>query len=73
LGRIRGHAASTVDHIGQGVRAQVLAHVVANLGPDVTENALALVVASTIFVWCSKVSHGQWTIDRSDDLGQGDL
>jgi hypothetical protein len=50
----------------------VLSHVVADVGPDAEQHALALVVASAILVGFAEVTRDNRSVDRRDDLGQRD-
>lgn len=51
----------------------MLAHVTANLRPNITQNTLALMLTSAILVRSSKVSKSKWSIDGGYDLSECDL
>jgi len=52
----RTAAARLEDHVGQREAREVLSHVVADVGPDAEQHALALVVASAILVGFAEVT-----------------
>ncbi len=69
----RNAATRLGDHVGQGETGQMLAHVVAHLGPDAEQDALSFVVTGAVTVGLAKVTGDDRTIDGRHDLGQGDI
>lgn len=63
----------TFDHVREGERPEVLAHVLSDLRPDRQKDALALVLASSVLVWPAEVPCDDGPVDRAHDLAQGDL
>ena len=71
-----GQAASprAIAAMSASVRAsRWLAHVLADVGPDGQQDALALVVAGAVLVGLAEVADHDRAVDRADDLAQGDL
>jgi len=64
----RTAAARLEDHVGQREAREVLSHVVADVGPDAEQHALALVVASAILVGFAEVTRDNRSVDRRDEL-----
>ena len=62
----------SIDHFGQGVALEVFAHVVADVGPNGEENALALVVACAVLVGIAEVASLDGSVDRTHDLRESD-
>src|SRR5947199_1867093 len=54
--RHRALAPRARDHVGEGERLQVLAHVLADVGPYRQQHALALVVAGPVLVGLAEVA-----------------
>jgi hypothetical protein len=50
----------------------VLAHVIAHVGPDPEQDALALVVTGTVLMGFAEITGGDWSVHGRDDFGQGD-
>lgn len=71
--RHRPSAPGLIDHIGQREARQVLAHVIAHVGPHSEQDALALVVTGPVLVRFAKVSGRDRSVDGGDDLGERDL
>ena len=69
----RSAASSLQDHVGQRETREVLSHVVAHVGPDAEQHALALVVAGAVLVGFAEVARDDWSVHGGDDLGEGDL
>ena len=61
------------DAVGQGVGVEVAAHVLADVGPDGQQHALALVVAGAVLVGLAEVADHDRPVDGADDLAEGDL
>ena len=60
-------------HVLQRERVEVVAHVLADVGPHREEHALALVVAGTVLMWLAEVSDDDRAVDRTHYLAEGDL
>jgi hypothetical protein len=68
----RPSAARLDDHVGQGEARQVLAHVIADVGPDAQEHALALVVAGAVLVGFAEITGDDRPVNGRNDLGERD-
>ena len=55
------------------IEPQQLAHLLADVGPDGQQHALALVVAGAVGVGLAEVAGGDGAVDGPDDLRQADL
>ena len=51
-------------------RVEVAAHVLADVGPDGQQHALALVVAGAVGVGLAEVAGHDRPVDRADDLAE---
>ena len=63
-------AAGLRGDVGQGVRVERSAHLLADHGPDRQQHALALVVAGAVGVRLAEVAEDDRPVDRADDLGR---
>ena len=62
-----------VDDVGEGDGLEEAAHVLADVGPDREQHALALVVAGAVGVGLAEVAGHDRAVDGADDLGEADL
>jgi len=64
-------SARLCDHVREGETRQVLAHVVAHVGPYREQDTLTLVVTGPVAVGFAEVARDDRTVDGGDDLGEG--
>ncbi len=72
-GKGRRVAPGPENHVFQGKRVEMVAHVLADVGPHREQHALALVVAGPVLVGRAEVPGDDRTVHRAHDLAQGDL
>jgi len=58
------------DHVGQSKAREVLAHVISDIGPDIEQYTLALMVTGPILVRLAEITSHDRSVHGSDDLRQ---
>ncbi len=66
------YAPRLINHVRERETREVIAHVIAHIGPHAKQDALALVVTGPVLVGLAKVARGDWSVNRGHDFGQRD-